>query len=34
MGGQIYLTHYDALRALAPEITAATLTQPRCETAK
>ncbi|WP_295535750.1 SulP family inorganic anion transporter [uncultured Thioclava sp.] len=32
LGGQIYLTHHDALVALAPELTQQTATQGRCET--
>ena len=32
LGGQVYLTHYDALEALAPGLTRGTLDLPRCET--
>ncbi|WP_417807748.1 SulP family inorganic anion transporter [Thioclava sp.] len=32
LGGRIYLTHHDALAALAPDLTRQTATQGRCET--
>ncbi|SFI97837.1 SulP family inorganic anion transporter [Albimonas pacifica] len=32
--GRVFLTQFDAIRALRPEIAAATLRSPRCETAK
>ncbi|MDF2142528.1 sulfate permease [Paenirhodobacter sp. CAU 1674] len=34
LGGQVWLTHFDALSALAPELTRETLGQARCETAR
>ncbi len=34
LGGQVYLTHFDALSALAPARTRETLELPRCETAR
>lgn len=32
--GQVFLTHYDALATLAPELTTTTRAQPRCETTR
>ncbi|MGD9918446.1 MAG: SulP family inorganic anion transporter [Paenirhodobacter sp.] len=34
LGGKVYLTQFDALMALAPEVTRETLAMPRCETAR
>lgn len=34
LGGQVFLTQFDAMMALAPEVTAATRAALRCETAK
>ena len=34
LGGQVWLSHADAMRALAPEMTRETLARPRCETAR
>ncbi len=34
LGGRVFLTHADAMAALAPELTAATLARPREETAR
>lgn len=34
LGGQVFLTQFDAMSTLAPALTSETLAQPRCETAR
>ncbi|AGT08600.1 SulP family inorganic anion transporter [Paracoccus aminophilus] len=34
LGGKVFLTHADAMAALAPDLTAKTRAEPRCETAR